>query len=460
MTGEPLKYFLFIGAADSESATTQLRVGGARYRKKLLDSKPDNWAEIASLALAPENRGTLMVLTRRDYETMCMPPYEQVATQLLDALVGRPHIVFIHEAVFMTEEQRNAAAGSGATDPIENVYTDNAPDYFYDMPDTEFFGEVSDEVRTTVNTKLRERGLNVMPYRTNVERSAIAQGFLEDNERQLLFRVYVPSGRLYAREAEALLSLFREWLGETGRGNIRQQGYSTKAGQVFEFFSGDTLPGTDLARTFDDFSSFLANCVEAPAKAANQLATDGLDLSAATLIVSNFGTRARRLDLDLRQSREQRLMSLKHQFENVMLETEGLSGEALQAVLNVVLPPAEVAGALPGGDTRQIDSRIINNYNQQFIGHVVGSAIQSASGTINLGTEARQLLDLVSSYGGDRRTELETAVHELEDSGARAPERITARSLLKGFISELGNRGVGTGLDILQKYVEHKIGLS
>ena len=174
-------------------------------------------------------------------------------------------------------------------------------DYFGGMTREDFFGEIPNELRQRVNTMLRERGLDVLPYRTNVERSS---SFLEDHERNMLFRLYVPSGRLYAQEAETLLGLFREWLGQMGRKGVRQEGYSTSAGQVFEFFSADEKLRAGLTRDFEDFSSFLDRCIESPEVAERLLTAHGLERDAAKRMVSRFATQARRLSLDLRQRRK------------------------------------------------------------------------------------------------------------------------------------------------------------
>src|SRR5699024_1744413 len=123
--------------------------------------------------------------------------------------------------------------------------------------------------------------------------------FLEDNERDLLFRFYVPSGRLYAQEAEDLLGMFREWLGQTGHNGVRQEGYSTAAGQVFEFFSRDGQPEGGLSRSFEDFSSFLRDCVTTPSAAVARLTANGVTEDTAPIIVSRYAIRANRLSLDL-----------------------------------------------------------------------------------------------------------------------------------------------------------------
>lgn len=464
MTADEPEYFLFVGSVDSESATTRLRASGARYYKKLLSSRPENWAAIVAMATSPHCRGALVVLRGSDYEAMCRPQYEDLARALLDALADRPHVILVHEAVFLTDEQRAAAYGS-SVDPTDRadatpVLDDDDEHEFFGMSREEFFGEISDDVRERVNTMLRERQLNVYPYRTNVERAVIASGFLEDNERHLLFRLYVPSGRLYAQEAEALLGLFREWLGGKGHSGVRQEGYSTAAGQVFEFFSAEGKPEGGLSRYFEDFSSFLGDCVATPEAAVALLIADGVTETAAEIIVSRFATRARRLSLDLKQRREERMLSLKHELENLVLEVDGLEGGNLAAVLDELLPPPAAIGVIEGPKSSLGPSVTVNNFSPQFIHEVAGSVVQNVAGTVNLGAEAKQLLELVATFGGHERTELETAVHELEDDGARGAERVAARGRLKRFLADLGNRGLGTGLDVLQKYVEHKVGVS
>ncbi|MBB2925492.1 hypothetical protein [Cellulomonas cellasea] len=454
MTEDEPDYFLFVGSVDTESATNHIRASGAVYHKKLLKSKPENWAVTAAMITSPRCHGTLVALTGRDYVAMRRPEYEESARALLDALADRPHVILVHEAVFFTDEQRAAGSASplGSNDDAETLDDEELRYYFRDIPS---------EVRTSVNTALRDRQLNVIPYRTNVERSIIASGFVEDNERHLLFRLYVPSGRLYAQEAEALLGLFREWLGQTGHSGVRQEGYTTAAGQVFEFFSAQGLPEGGLSRYFEDFSSFLEDCVIAPEAAAAQLTATGVAEDVATLIVSRFATRARRLTLDLKQRREERMLALKHELENIVLEVGSSEGRDLADLLDHLVPAPTAVGVFEGP---KVDSRpsltVVTNHNPQFVNQVSGSVVQSIAGTVNLGPEPKHLLELIATFGGNESVALETAVHELEDVGARAEERVAARGRLRRFLADLGSRGLGVGLDVLQKYVEHKVGIS
>lgn len=474
-------FFLFLGSADSESATTRLRASGAYYRKKLLNSRPENWVEITSMVTSPRNLGTLVKLTGTDYNTICRDTHAAVAKLLLDAFVGRPHAIFVHEAVFLTDQQRKDAEPLDTSRaeylaaPLVFDDDDDDDDWFGLIKD-EPFPVVSEEVREKVNTMLRDRALNVLPYRTNVERSIMAGVFLDDHERHLLFRFYVPSGRLYGQEFEALLGLFREWLTQTGHQGVRQEGYSTRAGQVFEFFSAEGVSSGGLAAYLEEFSRFLEDCSSRPEAAAQQLTRGGIDPTAAGRIVNRFATQVRRLNLDLKQRREERVLALKHQLENLSLEIEGLRGAQLESILNELIPdetPASVMlptgprFGIPRGSSGLVDQDnvvasglTVNNYQQQFIHQVQGSVIQNLQGTVNLAPEARQLLELVAEYGGQERAQLESAVHELEDDGARPIDRVAARGRLKRFLADVGNRGLGIGLAVLQKYLEHKIGIS
>ena len=229
-----------------------------------------------------------------------------------------------------------------------------------------------------------------------------------------------------------------------------------------------------------EFSIFLENCTSIPESAVRELLARGLDETSADRVVKRFALQARRLNLDLKQRREEEVLALKHTLENVFLEIEGFEGTEIDSILDQFLPiPGSIGGILQpfgklsitrGRDTsaghRTNDAgvgeggRPVNYYNQQFFNQVAGPIIQSVQGTVNFGPEARQLLDLIRQFGGDECSQLETAVYELEDEGARRTERIDARGRLKRFLADLGNRGITISLAILQKYIEHKIGMS
>lgn len=455
-------FYLFLGATDTESATSRLRAEGAEFHRKLLRSGPENWRQIIHLVQAPALQGVLMALTSSDYGSLLQSRYKGVGSELLDAIAAVPHVVFVHEAVFFSEEERPSSSAQVTDD------TDAEVDPYGFMPPAHYFGDISSEVRQNVNEMLAQRDINVVPYRTNAERSTMAAAFLDDHERHLLFRIYVPSGRLYAKEADALLGLFQNWLNETGRNAIRRDGYRTAAGEVYEFFGEQGSNTGELTEQFRQFSDFLGACLQRPAAAAAQLELAGAGPRAANQLVARYAKETRRLQLDLRQAREERILGLKHQFESELLDLPVQGGE-VEALLEDLIPqgspdlhgvlesPSVAAAAVLAG--RRKSGGVHLTINQQIVGRLVGNAVQDVQGTVNLSPEAKDLLALIEEYGGGKASDLESAVHELEDTDAPKRDRLAARQKLRRFLSTVATQASGMALTTLHKYLEQRLGI-
>lgn len=454
----PEQFFLFLGATDSESATSRLRTDGRVYRKKMLQSRPANWRQILDLLRASTLQGVLATLTGTDYERILTPDYAPLSRELLDAIAAVPHIVFIHEAVFLSDNERPSVDDEDA----DGSEAEDEYDLYGFMSPEEYFGKVPEDVRRRVNEMLSTRDINVVPYRTNAERSVLATAFLDDHERHLLFRIYVPSGRLYASEADTLLGLFRDWLSQTGRNAVRQDGYRTPAGQVYEFFGSHAQGAADLTRQFQDFSEFLDACVDRPDYAVAQLESTGVESRVANELVARYGKATRRLHLDLRQAREQRLLSLRHELEAELLDRGGMGPTELLPLLEALIPPVgapglEILAPAAVAARGAADVRVI--INQQVVGQLSGNVIQNVQGSVKLGAEAKELIALIGQFGGEKAIELESAVHELEDSDARAQDRVAARQKLRRFLASLGTKAANMTLLTLHKYLEQRLGI-
>src|SRR5262249_28108099 len=143
----------------------------------------------------------------------------------------------------------------------------------------------------------------------------------EPEDADLLVRVYIPSARLYAAEASRLLSLFREWLTMTRRCNVRQSGYHTPSGDMYEFFVDASTFQDNLSEEFDNFSDFLTLCSEDASAAADVLTSAGIDRTSSVRVVARFGREVQRLQIDLRHEREQRMLTIRHGLEEQLLES-------------------------------------------------------------------------------------------------------------------------------------------
>jgi hypothetical protein len=316
---------------------TKLEASGVAYRKKLLVSGPTNWGTIIEILRDPNLKAVVTKLTGRVYPLILREDYRAYAEPLLEALAAQPNVLFVHESLLtgesLTREELAQRYPFVDDDDVEDGI--DVRELYY----RDFFDPPEGEVRERVSELLDRYGLTPIPYRTNAELATLADAFIEDNERHLLFRVYVPVGRLYAAEADKLLSLFRDWLGQVGKYSVREDGYRTPMGQVYEFFSDDSLPQAELSRAFDDFSQFLNLCVEDPGQAASLLRDSGMDQALGAQLVARYGKEIRRLKVDLRHAFEARILSVQHALESELLD-EGIVAEPAQihAVVRDMLP--------------------------------------------------------------------------------------------------------------------------
>src|ERR1035437_2335577 len=283
------------------------------------------------------------------------------------------------------------------------------------------------------------------------------------DEPGLLFRLYVPSRRLYAAEMERRLALFRDWLGSIRSRGIRQGGYQTTAGRVYEFFGDKDPEDLDLSQEFSSFSSFVTLCATNAPEAAAHLMQAGLSRTTASNFASRYGREIRRLNVDLRQEREQRILAICHGIETDLLDLEFGQGPIATQIRGIVekFVPDPSAGTLKGMlELSQSPSggHFTISINQQVIGAVEGNVIQNIEGTINFGPRAKELLDLIRKHGRQEAVSLETAVYELEDRDAPLANRRAAKKRLREFLRQLGQGMQEVAIDILEKYIEAKLG--
>ena len=299
-------------------------------------------------------------------------------------------------------------------------------------------------------------------------RNASGSTVEDDNDQpNLLFRFYVPAERLYAAEANRVLSLFREWLITTGVPGLRQTGYRTASGEMYEFFADAPLAQSDLGEQFGDFSKFLTLCASDPSSAVKILSQRGIGLVQSSNLVTRFGRDVRRLQIDLRHERERRILIIRHSLEEELLD-EGVDlaetqSSQLNALLERLVPgasaPASVA-LLMAPQAHQPAAPVTVNINPQIISAAKSTIIQNVHGTVNLGPQAKELLALIERFGGPDAVNLESAVYELEDAAAPPTARAKAKDRLTRFLRQFATTAKDVGVEVLEKYIEQKMGLS
>lgn len=318
----------------------------------------------------------------------------------------------------------------------------------------------------------------------------------------LMFRVYIPAGRLYAAQTTELLTMFYEWLSVRGYG-VSRAGYRTFSGEVVEFFRDAPAPPVPVRQEFNVFLNFLQLCARDPGTAAGYLAEAGIGLAAGAELVANFGTHFRRLLADASEQRMRRILSLRRVLESELADSgfdpRTLPPGKMDSILNELVPETMVPDpdapgwlpALPQPRNMSADMTVSGaaaeggylgqplpavtvhvshdspppNVNVtintgQVINAMASTVIHSVQGTVNFGPEAKKLLSLISeSANGEAAQTLRDSVQELEDRQAPHDARANAARKLRKFLSDLSDRLPESVMTVLVTYIETKLGM-
>jgi len=319
-----------------------------------------------------------------------------------------------------------------------------------------------------VNTFLRTFKLNVIPYTTNADVTVIATEFLRDAIEHLLFRIYVPQGRLWANEIDRLLQLFRDYLLKTGRKGIRLDQVRTDSGVSYEFHGDEVSPPNSLASDFSDFSQFLDLCISLPSEAEALLREKNVNPKEIEGILARYSKEARRLQVDLKQDRERKILGIRHRLESELAETlpESIDWDQINALIAAALPVPMKMGLtyLLEGDPHRM-TKILTagpstiNINPQIINTVQGVVAHEILGNVTLSNEDEKLLKLIKEHAGEDSAELTSAVYQLSDQGVPKTTRLISAQRLKAFLWSVGKKIEDVAAHLLQSYIERKLGL-
>lgn len=460
MQTNPDAYYLGIGSVMSESITSKLTTNGDGYWTKLLTSRPKNWRSIVGMIKSENAKGVLVKLTGNDYERIYRPEYKEVAEAIFSALSTVPNIVLVHENVVGMPD-------AAVTNPVQHDEEGAADDdYDYDGGEwndkvaREHFGDVDESARKYVHELLDRHGISVTTYRRNAELSVLATSFVDDLQNNLLFRLYVPAGRIYEEELAKLLSLFHEWLGSVKGQTVRKDGYQTKSGRVIEFFSDRSPAETTWNEDLSEFSAFF-DLVDTPDVATKMLLALGVEPERAGHLVFRYSREVRRVRLDTKQERERRMLQIQQQLEAELLDDPMLvSTDVLDEMVKRLVPvsPLGSSSSSPLSIQSQGNQTPTVLIQQQIFQRVEGVVAQNIQGTVNVGTPLGDVIGLIREYGGAHLEDLENAARELADQGAPPAARLGARQKIKAFLQRNAVRIEGAAFNTAWKWVESQIG--
>lgn len=442
----PGGYFLVVGSRVSESISSKLTATGVEYVQKSLDSGENNWREIETLMGSDRNSGAIITLNRKIYERIERNRDAPFISDLLKQIAAVPHLVLVHEAVY------GGAQTLHLTGPDDEEWDANE---WNDTNAAEAFGVISDDVRLSVNALLASHGISLSVYKRNAEASVLAVGFIDDQLGNLLFRIYIPAGRLFEEEGAQLISMFHDWLTSVRGLSVRKDGYQTASGRVIEFHSNGDLGSSTWATEMGRFQEFVA-LIENTDAAERVLEDMGLERARAQALVAKYAKQARRLQMDIRYERQRKELAIREQLEAELLdEASRVSAGDIANVVESLLPSGVTAqGQLASADT--VRPLVIN---QQFIQHAEGVVAQHIAGDVIYGEEATAISKLIADHGDKQAAALSVALREFTDRGAPHASRVRAKQAIKTFLLDLTGSVQKGAVGVLQKWVESQLGL-
>ena len=456
---------LLLGNIDHEGITSALKSSGERYKRKVLESSPRNWASIVRYFEQSNVRAVAAKLNARVYNLLADPHYTHISDELFGRVAQTKNAVFVFEDLLSGEAiraQRRQAEGESepGLDPVDRE------DYRYYR--SRFTDYPAAEALDAVNARLRAQGLNLIPYRTNAEVTVAAIRLLDDALRGLLFRVYVPANRLWANEIDRLLELFRDYLIKTGRKGIRLDQIRTGHGTSYEFHGEEVSKGSSLSEEFQDFSKILDLSVSNPDEAEILLRKKTVNPDEISAIVTRYSKEAKRLQVDLRHDRERKLLNIRQRLESELAETlpDDTEWGLINALVAKTIPEALTLSGLSSGEAKSLSAHsassfgsVTVNLRPQIINTVTGVVSQEILGDFNLTEDSRELLRLIQQHGADNTLELTEAVRTLSDEEIPNSSRVTSAQKLKGFLFKATEKIGPVAANVLTDYIEKRIGL-
>ena len=429
---------LLLGNIAREGILSKLQASERQYKRKNLNSSPENWKSIIDYF---NHYDISCVLVKLDSYSICAiasEEYEDISKRLLNKISEKRNMVFVYEDLLAGKIETGEWA--------------------------KYVNQPSEEELNIALHILEKHDLDLIPYSRNAQITFLAESFLTDTEANLMFRLYVPTGKMWSNETNTLLKLFREYLSNVAQIKVRLDQQQTDKGSIYEFHcdqSDQPRERKDLTNEFSEFTHFLDLCVSNQDLAESVLASKNIDAKQISTILSRYSKEAKRLHIDIKHDRETRLLNIRHRLESEL--TDSFPGDidwnAIKLLAESAVPSINDSSFSLIKSLSESTRNITINLHSQTIDTVNGIVAQEIYGNQNIGVQGQELLELIQKYGESKKDELTSAVYEIEDMSAPKEDRLIASQKIKGFLLAIGRTGKEIAVGILQTYIEKQIGL-
>lgn len=468
-----MKKILIFEDLNKGSIYTTIKTNGYESTTKLLKSSIKNWETICSIFQEDEKKELLVMgkFTESVLFIFSLPEYKEISEKILKFIKERKHIIFIYHSNFFKDfsctkkeiwdesiyevNEEGDFIGIKRVNALEKWLND----YDVQIDSTTYIRNVEQFI-----DRLNKNGFNITPYRKLIEVEVAGQNFIESSDQGLLFQLYVPNKRIWSNELDKFIILFRDFASNVTNEEVKVIQDRTDRGITFSIYSkSKKISSENIEELFNEFTKFLDVCVQDPNSAIKILEeTTEVPKESIPALVYKYSKEGKRLMIDLKQEREKKILSIKHQLETDITEYE--IGANLPELISQSIPMINSPSDLfNNGNYTKSQTVIINNNNnnQQYINKVEGIVSKEIHGNIDFTFEDRQLNEVIEQYAEDKAelALLKSAHNEMKDNGVSKSKKIVAWQKLQKFLGKVGEKVGDVGVDLLKKYLEGQLDL-
>lgn len=498
LPNETVKTVVLVGAPADDGIQIKIQSLGYRYARRILTSGPNNWLSIASqlrqLRQAGRLAAVIMLWTEDNIDRCLLPEHGPTWSKLLNELVDVPTIAFIYEEVFdhITDVTPSIVLRD---DFVSRTFREKhgmvqveypagmfvrhhlAADHraqweecagsvrvltFYpgggevQIPEERFprVKALLEEILTERNRlaqefidAMGEAQVEVVPYRTRIDRVVRTEHFLDATVTGEFLRLYVPFGRYQSEQLASFLRLFENYTRRIEGWSLRIDTHRTEHGTVYTFRSLEGMAGIQgIEEAVTRFESLLGLYDSNPEDAQNLLTSMGLDANEARQLLSRYERDYRRLVLDMKHEYESKILALRHTLENHALELSGskelpptlVGVEDLTSVAESLLAPTSLTYGETARGIVQVEELL--------------------NGSITYSLDDHELMDLFEKYeSGIKSIQLKSHLDQLKDATLPNHLRAIARQEIVGFLYKMMPK---LGQSVMMDYIQYLNALS
>lgn len=460
------KSALLLNNIDRGTIQTALQTNNYYRTVKLLNTSVKNWESICRI-LEKDVENEILVIgkfTENSLFRMCLPMYESVVKRLLNLIAKKRHLIFIYKSnlfgkfnyLQITDDEGNA------------TYTDeNTGDVYYYNDDklerwlnSNGVCEEEEEYTEKVNLLVKEiiNSLNILSYEKLIDIEISGQSFIENIAEGLLFRIYIPSERIWSSEFDKFINLFRDYASNIANKELKITQNKTDSGTVCSLYSvNKDLAENEINDLYKEFTAFMDVCTSNIDEAESIISKLDINIPQKQHILKKYIRESQRILLDIKQERELKIIAIKHRLQNELQEFD-LSDE-INNYIERSISSSDFSNNFIYGIQKVENQTIIIQPN--IIDKVESVIISELNGNIKLNAEELEISKLIEKYSSNilENSELQTSLHELNDNGSSNDQKRSASQKIYSFLSKVADKVGDVGVALLSKYLEQKIGI-